>query len=118
MICSEVIEHIPKEPVLFAELDRVLKPGGLLILGTPDYGTRAWPIIERLYGILMPGGYANEHISHYSAAGLESLLSAMGYEILRRRYILRGELILAARRGNGHAAWPAIEHELAKALPA
>jgi dolichol-phosphate mannosyltransferase len=39
VICSEVIEHIPNEDgKLINELTRVLKPGGTLVLGTPDYG--------------------------------------------------------------------------------
>ena len=36
VLCSQVIEHVPRANVL-SELDRVLHPGGLLILGTPDY---------------------------------------------------------------------------------
>src|SRR6185436_7405054 len=39
VICSQVIEHIPFSPSLFDEFRRVLRPGGVLILGTPDYGT-------------------------------------------------------------------------------
>ncbi|MBI3010602.1 MAG: glycosyltransferase [Candidatus Omnitrophica bacterium] len=100
VICSEVIEHVPADPVLFTELDRILKPGGLLILGTPDYATVAWPTIEWFYHRLAPGGYADEHISHYTRRGLEQLLSVMDYRIEAMRYIFRGELILAARKGS------------------
>src|SRR5205807_3914463 len=56
VISSQVIEHIPYHEVLFREMDRVLRPGGLLIVGTPDYATLGWQIIEQLYGALMPGG--------------------------------------------------------------
>ena len=38
VICSEVIEHIPDRPSAFMELTRILRPGGTLILGTPDSG--------------------------------------------------------------------------------
>lgn len=99
VICSEVIEHIPLDPAIFTELDRVLAPGGLLVLGTPDYGTWIWPAIERVYGWVMPGGYAHEHISHYTRESLNTILTAMGYKVIASRYIFRGELILAARRG-------------------
>jgi dolichol-phosphate mannosyltransferase len=112
VICSEVIEHIPMDGRVFLELDRVLKPGGILILGTPDYGTRVWPAIERLYGLLLPGGYADEHISHYSAKRLYRILAAMGYTILDRKYILKGELILAARRGPSPAEPAAIQRAM------
>ncbi|MDB5108678.1 MAG: hypothetical protein JWM69_1619, partial [Candidatus Binatus sp.] len=66
LISSEVIEHLPYEEVLFAEMRRVLRPGGMLILETPDYATLGWRIIEPIYGFLMPGGYKHEHITHYS----------------------------------------------------
>jgi ubiquinone/menaquinone biosynthesis C-methylase UbiE len=36
VVCSQVIEHCPADPGIFTELVRVLQPGGLLILGTPD----------------------------------------------------------------------------------
>ncbi|HZY59986.1 MAG TPA: glycosyltransferase, partial [Candidatus Binataceae bacterium] len=42
VISSQVIEHIPREPVLFDEMWRVLRPGGMLIIGTPDYATWQW----------------------------------------------------------------------------
>ena len=42
VICSEVIEHVPADERVFSELERVLEPGGRLILGTPDYVRRRW----------------------------------------------------------------------------
>ena len=39
IICSEVLEHIPNYQSFFAELHRLLKPGGNLCLSVP----RAWP---------------------------------------------------------------------------
>ena len=99
VVCSEVIEHVPSDPSIFTELDRVLKPGGLLILGTPDYGTWTWPAIEWCYHRLMPGGYADEHIAHYTRASLQEMLRRMGYEALDARYVYRGELIVLARKG-------------------
>jgi dolichol-phosphate mannosyltransferase len=101
VVCSEVIEHVPADPVIFAELDRVLRPGGLLILGTPDYATWSWPVIERLYHVLVPGGYADEHIAHYTRPSLAKILSVMGYRELAARTIAGSELIILARKGDG-----------------
>ena len=56
VVCSQVIEHIPYDEVIFTELRRVLRPGGLLILGTPDYATVGWRTIEPLYGFFAPAG--------------------------------------------------------------
>jgi hypothetical protein len=60
-----IIEHIPRANVL-DELNRVLQPGGFLILGTPDYGNREWLVTEWLYKVLLPQAYTDEHITHYT----------------------------------------------------
>jgi ubiquinone/menaquinone biosynthesis C-methylase UbiE len=97
VICSEVIEHIPFAEVLFDEFRRVLAPNGLLILGTPDYGTWTWPTIEWFYGKIVPGGYAHEHITHYTARQLVELLRSRGFAIDESRRICGAELIIKAR---------------------
>jgi 2-polyprenyl-3-methyl-5-hydroxy-6-metoxy-1,4-benzoquinol methylase len=38
VLCSQVIEHIPQDDFLLEELAKVVKPEGLLILGTPNEG--------------------------------------------------------------------------------
>lgn len=103
VICSEVIEHIPFADSLFDEFRRVLQPDGALILGTPDYGTWRWPAIEWLYSKIVPGGYAHEHITHYTHAQLVELLAARGFQIEQTRTICGAELILRAVR-NGRSA--------------
>ncbi len=36
VICAETIEHLPNQFFLFQEVQRILKPGGVLILTTPN----------------------------------------------------------------------------------
>ncbi|MCI0415649.1 methyltransferase domain-containing protein [bacterium] len=36
VLCSEVLEHVPEPSRLLVEVERVLKPGGILILTTPQ----------------------------------------------------------------------------------
>lgn len=98
VLCSQVIEHVPKESPILNELCRVLKPGGRLVLGTPDYANWQWVWTERLYGLFAPGGYADEHISHYTRTELIQIFEARGFHLEETRYILRGELILAFRK--------------------
>jgi dolichol-phosphate mannosyltransferase len=98
VVCSQVIEHVPYDEVIFAELRRVLRPGGLLILGTPDYATIGWRTIEPLYGLLAPGGYKDEHITHYTRAGLTALCREWGFTLEGTAYVFRSELVLALRK--------------------
>jgi len=98
VLCSQVIEHVPMVPSMIDELCRVLAPGGRLVLGTPDYDRWEWVWIEKAYGMAAPGGYADEHISHYSRKGLLEDFARRGYTHEATRYILRGELILAFRK--------------------
>ncbi|NUM56145.1 MAG: glycosyltransferase [Candidatus Hydrogenedentes bacterium] len=97
VISSEVIEHIPNEDgKLIDELTRILKPGGTLILGTPDYGGWQWPLIEWIYGKVAPGAYAEEHCTFYSYKSLREALESRGYEILDHGYICKAELVFKA----------------------
>ena len=98
VLCSQVIEHVPMVPSMIDELCRVLAPGGRLVLGTPDYDRWEWVWIEKAYGAAAPGGYADEHISHYTRKGLLEDFIRRGYAHEATRYILRGELILAFRK--------------------
>jgi SAM-dependent methyltransferase len=98
VLCSQVIEHVPMVPSMIDELCRVLRPGGRLVLGTPDYVRWEWVWTEKAYGFCAPGGYADEHISHYTRRGLLDDFRRRGYAHEATRYVLRGELILAFRK--------------------
>jgi dolichol-phosphate mannosyltransferase len=98
LICSQVIEHIDRKGV-FDELDRVLEPGGFLILGTPDYSKWQWNVIEWIYGKVLPQAYADEHITHYSFQELfHEFVEKRGYSLQAKNYILQGELILGLKK--------------------
>ena len=82
VICSEVLEHIVDNRTAVAELVRVLKPGGDLVVTVP----RFWPericwAISRAYH-REPGG----HIRIYRKGELMSLLEAAGVRCRRIRY--------------------------------
>jgi dolichol-phosphate mannosyltransferase len=97
VLCSQVIEHVPKDSPILDELCRVLAPGGRLVIGTPDYNHWEWLVTERLYG-MVPGGYADEHIAHYSYEELAAIFRKRSFRLEESRYILRGELIMAFRK--------------------
>ncbi|MFQ5852423.1 MAG: methyltransferase domain-containing protein [Candidatus Binatia bacterium] len=98
VIHSKVLEHVPDIPENMTEAWRVLRPGGILILGTPDYGRWLWWILEWIYGKVLPGAYAHEHVTHFSRAKLARRLQAMGFAILNCRYVRFCEMIFKAQK--------------------
>ncbi len=98
LVCSEVVEHIPAQEKPFDELARVLKIGGRLILGTPDYDRWRWRALEWLYGHVSPGGYADEHITHYARANLLRYLQGKGFAIEAIDYVGGSEMIFTLRK--------------------
>jgi SAM-dependent methyltransferase len=101
VICSEVIEHVPADARVFDELERVLKPGGRLILGTPDYDRWRWRALEWMYGHLSPGGYADEHITQFGRRNLCRYLEARGMAVEAVEYVGGSEMILSLRKATG-----------------
>jgi len=104
LISSQVIEHTPYAAELFSEMNRVLRPGGILVIGTPDYATIGWRLIEPLYGFLMPGGYRDEHITHYTRQSLTDILDEHGFAHEETAYVARSELIMRMRKKESQRA--------------
>lgn len=98
VVCSQVIEHVPRESPILEELCRVLAPGGRLVLGTPDYSRWEWIAIEAMYARVAPGAYAHEHITHYTRQELIEIFERRGFRLEATRYIMHAELILAFRK--------------------
>ncbi|MBL1140649.1 MAG: class I SAM-dependent methyltransferase [Proteobacteria bacterium] len=63
VLCSEVIEHIPNADKALNEMWRILKPGGHLILSTPNpnswYGFDRYIIWEKIFRKEWPHPYDN-----------------------------------------------------------
>ena len=94
VICSEMLEHVPFDTRIFSELSRVLRPGGVLVVGTPDYGRWQWPFIEWWYTRLLPGAHGHDHVQRYTEATLRARLAEFGFEPREAQSIWRAELIL------------------------
>lgn len=94
VVHSQVIAHIPYDRRIFVELNRVLRTGGVLVIGTPDYGRIQWRVIERLYKLLIPNSYDRERITRYTRHRLTEELANAGFGIVDYAYILGAELII------------------------
>lgn len=80
VICSEVLEHVESVAPVLAEIDRILKPGGIFALSVP----RAWP--ERICWALSEG-YRNTpggHVRIFKDAALQREVEALGYTAYAR----------------------------------
>lgn len=93
VICSQLIEHIPKQDFKLDEIERVLGKNGVLILGTPDYSRKWWCFVEWVYKKVIPGGYGVQHITHYTSNELINIFINRGWQVLDKRYVLGGEVI-------------------------
>ncbi|HEX3443877.1 MAG TPA: class I SAM-dependent methyltransferase [Chthoniobacterales bacterium] len=73
--CVEVIEHLELSlsTSIFSEFVRVLKPGGKLIVTTPNYGS-LWPLIEVMVNRLSNVSYKEQHITKFRHKSLDRLL--------------------------------------------
>lgn len=74
VVCTEVLEHVPCDRGVVAEMARVLRPGGVIAVAVPD------ELPERLLWLLapqyrmVPGG----HIRIYSRGAIRRLLTESG----------------------------------------
>jgi 2-polyprenyl-3-methyl-5-hydroxy-6-metoxy-1,4-benzoquinol methylase len=76
-----VLEHLDDPPAAVSGARRLLKPGGLLALRTPNYGS----LYRRLYGGRWRGYRAGEHLYLFTVPTLRRLLEASGFELLEPR---------------------------------
>lgn len=87
VLCCEVIEHMEIDPMfMMAEINRVLKPGGLLIVTTPN-AVSTWSITKMLRGVepyfymqYRPTRNYYRHNYEYSIHSLVAVIKAAGFD--------------------------------------
>lgn len=83
VLCMDLIEHVENDAAVLSEAGRVLKPGGILFLSTPDADRETVPGVDmeevhNSWGHVRPG---------YRPADLLEMLGSSGFEVLLwRRY--------------------------------
>jgi SAM-dependent methyltransferase len=68
VLCTDVIEHVVEPGKALAEMDRVLRPGGTVIIFTPPYDSVRWNLAERLHHLITRR--PADHISPFTRESL------------------------------------------------
>jgi SAM-dependent methyltransferase len=101
VVLLEVIEHLESPSAALARVGRWLRPGGALLLSTPNFdslyrrlhGTRWWVI-----------NCEDEHIALFTPAALERLLARHGFEVTWQQVRSIDLLGIATHFGGARAA--------------
>ncbi|WP_054811414.1 class I SAM-dependent methyltransferase [Nocardia arizonensis] len=82
VIASEILEHIPRDDAAIAELARVLRPGGQLVVTVPRW------LPERVCWALSTEYHSNEggHVRIYRADELRAKIGAHGVRFTHRHH--------------------------------
>ena len=81
VICYHVIEHVARPRFFFEELVKLVKPGGVLIVGTPNMGSLAARRFRGNFRLLGPG-----HVSMFNAKNLTQLFREQNLNIFKKEY--------------------------------
>jgi SAM-dependent methyltransferase len=91
----DVLEHLPQPLEFLSEVRRILKPEGMLLVGTGDAGA----LCARLAGSRWTYFAIPEHISFFSTRSLERAFRLAGFRRSKFRRIHHGDLTLHVARG-------------------
>ncbi|MCH8198319.1 MAG: class I SAM-dependent methyltransferase [Proteobacteria bacterium] len=95
--CSEVIEHSPDIDAFIIAIRRVMEPGAVLYLTTPDIGHWRRPRDLTSWDGFKPPS----HCVYFNPRALVRFLEKHGFRILRRRLAFKPGIKLIAARGRG-----------------
>jgi SAM-dependent methyltransferase len=81
---NHVLEHIPDDAAALAQAYRILKPGGLMLLGVPNEGAWFWQQAYRLQPAVLK---ASDHVHFYTADALAQKCRTTGFDVAHVEHI-------------------------------
>jgi 2-polyprenyl-3-methyl-5-hydroxy-6-metoxy-1,4-benzoquinol methylase len=76
-VVNHTLEHIPAPGPFLAEIRRILKPGGILVVGVPNFGGLMAQIMRERWAGLLP----DQHLWHFTPDTLRRLLDTAGFAV-------------------------------------
>jgi len=73
----DVIEHLPDPNEVIAEVHRILKPDGLLIVNYPDYGSVARKVLGNKWPMLL-----SVHLTYFTRTTILKFMQNHGFEVI------------------------------------
>lgn len=74
VLCNQVLEHVPEPARLMAEVQRVLRPGGVLLLTTPQ----VWGLHHEPYDFFRYTKYGLKHLAQSAGLHAEEIVPTTG----------------------------------------
>jgi SAM-dependent methyltransferase len=104
MIMNQLIEHVEDPRAMIAKAGAALRPGGHLVIETPNIASLDARLFRRRYW----GGYHfPRHFTLFDARTLESMVSAAGLEPVERRPLICPQFwILSLHHVALERGWP------------
>lgn len=120
VLCEQVLEHLPRIDVAIATFERILRPGGKLIVGVPIFlpplAFLRRHLVPRMDKIFQPN-VVRGHVQAFSAA---SFLSAMSTYSRLRLLEIRGFRIISGgllKPLENHRWWWQFNRRLGRMIP-
>ncbi|HEX9901420.1 MAG TPA: class I SAM-dependent methyltransferase [Acidobacteriota bacterium] len=73
----DILEHVRDPRAVLEKACRILRPGGKIVVSTPDYRSLSRLLLGRSWAVLSPA----EHLYYFTAGTLKRLLAATGFDV-------------------------------------